>query len=352
MDNKIKNFVKESLLYFKDNGHKAYLDKYAVDKKDIDSFAKKLHTTIDYRSIKERRKELFKYMSSELKKKGFDIKQLSIDEIELEKMDVGGSIIYKAEIKVSTSEHVAVFNVGGITEYDGKLLSDGILDVERVYSLSPRKYVADDANIYTALQIFDEVCKSSEDVDFEHITQEVATLDEIDSTAKKLDIVFPPALISYWSKYSNGNKNKYNERLEVFSHQNIMGITDFFNYIWKDYYGVDEIDVYSYNGNIPYTQKQQLLVNEMNKNFFVFAVDWEDNFMEILVFDKFQNAYGFIFDQDLVAYPYIEELHNDVYKKHKDINSFFAEYINLKIAYEIDDENVSILGLFEEKSRE
>lgn len=354
MDNKIRNFLKESLLYFKDYGYKAYLEKYACDKKEILSFAKKLHTTIDYRGIEEHRKELFEYLSSKLEKKNFDIKQISIDEIELEKKDLGGLMIYKSEVKVSTAEHIAVFNIGGITEYDGKLLSDGILDLENIYSLSPHKYiVTDDTNIYSALQTFDKSSKHSDDAYFDHIAQQTATLEEIDKTAKKLDIVFPPALVNYWSEYSNGNKNKNSLMLEVFPHQNIMGITDFFNYIWKEYYGVDEINVYSHKDMYtPYTQEQKLLVDEMNKNFFVFAADGEDNFMEMLVFDKSHNAYGFIFDQDLIAYPYIEGLHKGIYKKHKDIKNFFAEYINLKIAYEIDGENVSVLDFFVGKGRE
>ena len=353
MDNKVRNFINESLLYFKDYGYKAYLEKYACNKKEILSFAKKLYTTIDYREIEERRKELFEYLSRELEKKNFDIKQISIDEIELEKKDVGGLMIYKSEVKVSTAEYIAVFNIGGITEYDGRLLSDGILDLKSIYSHSPRKYiVADDTNIYSALQTFDEASKRSDDAYFEHIAQQTATLEEIDKTAKKLDIVFPPALVNYWSEYSNGNKNKNKNSLmlEVFPHQNIMGITDFFNYIWKEYYGVDEIDVYSHEDMYtPYAQEQKLLVAEMNKNFFVFAADWKDNFMEILIFDKSHNAYGFIFDQDLIAYPYIECLHKGIYKRHKDINNFFAEYIDLKIAYEIDGENVSVLNLFEGK---
>jgi len=166
---------------------------------------------------------------------------------------------------------------------------------------------------------------------------------------KKLDVTFPKALVEYWSQYTNGDTKKRDYgRFEILPHQDVMGIADFFNYYWEEMHG-SEVNLFKYDEmNEPLNKEEENFVKDMNRKFFVFATDWNENFMEVLLFDKEHNCYGFVFDQDEILLSYLASLQKGEYKKYSNLNNFITKYINIKIAQEIDgNRDVSVEKLFE-----
>ena len=137
-----------------------------------------------------------------------------------------------------------------------------------------------------------------------------ATKNEIEKTEKKLSITLPIELKNYYLNESNGTEQDsekyaiYDERLDVFSHQRIIGIYDYFKMYWDSM----DVDIDVVNEHISKDDMQ--FVNEKNREYFVFVADWSENFIETIVFDKNGNFYRFYFDQDVHIIEYINEMIN------------------------------------------
>lgn len=135
-----------------------------------------------------------------------------------------------------------------------------------------------------------------------------ATKNEIEKTEEKLSITIPDELKNYYLNASNGTEKdseKYatsDSRLDIFSHQKIFGIYDYF----KMYWDLMEVDMDIINEQL--TKDDIRFVNQKNSEYFVFAVDWSENFIETFVFDKNHNFYRFYFDQDVHIISYINEM--------------------------------------------
>lgn len=353
IEQKIKKYVSESVLYLKNHSYKEYLEKYAFNKKEIDKVAKTLHTTIDYKAIVNTRDELYHYFSNEIKKKKFKLEEMEIDTIGVEELNKNGLLMYEAEVTVSTLGHVAVFDVKVLPIDNHILRVDGMLDFNIVKTKTKNLYISDsiDTTIYDSLSRYEKACKTSENENYRQEKNDKASLEEIRQSEKRLHTTFPSALIDYWYRVSNGDKRKRDyDSFELFSHQNIMGIADFYNYYWNDIQGV-KTDVFTSH---TYTQEEKKFIKDINENYFVFAVDWKSdlNFMDILIFNKKHNCYGFVFDQDVDLLSYIKDIENGKHVQYDDILQFMTGYINTLISENIDEDNdISIYNYFLRNSK-
>ena len=156
--------------------------------------------------------------------------------------------------------------------------------------------------------------------------------EDIEQTEAKLSIRIPDELRNYYLNESNGNKVNVTDHqlidggLDIFSHQKIFGVYDYFDFYWSVLYWGDGIDLM----NEKLSDSEMQFVLEKNKEFFVFAADWSDNFIETFVFDKKGNFYRFYFDQDLHIFEYIQDMlnnHSNVNKSHSFIE-LLSEYLD------------------------
>ncbi len=156
--------------------------------------------------------------------------------------------------------------------------------------------------------------------------------EDIEQTEAKLSIRIPDELRNYYLNEANGNKVNVTDHqlidggLDIFSHQKIFGVYDYFDFYWSvlyEGYGIELMDE-------QLSDSEMEFVLEKNKEFFVCAADWSDNFIETFVFDKEGNFYRFYFDQDLHIFEYIQDMlsnHHSINKSHS-FSKLLSEYLD------------------------
>lgn len=161
---------------------------------------------------------------------------------------------------------------------------------------------------------------------------------DIEKTEAKLSVKIPDELKNYYLNEANGTERNVTDyllidgRLDIFSHQKIFGVYDFFDFYWSvihEYYGIRIM-------NEELSESEMEFVLEKNKEFFVCAAHWSDNFIETFVFDKGGNYYRFYFDQDVHIFDYIEEMlsNHERVNKSRSFIKLLSEYLeNLKDDY-------------------
>ena len=156
---------------------------------------------------------------------------------------------------------------------------------------------------------------------------------EIEKTEKKLSCTIPSELRYYYLNEMNGSEVDekeypvYEEKLDIFSHQKIMGIYDYFKYYWED---IQEIDIEEILEHL--SEEEIFFIENNNREYFVFIADWRNNFIETFVFDKKENYYNFYFDQDVTIDIYINEMINNsnTMKKDKSLVKLLKKYLEKK----------------------
>ena len=159
---------------------------------------------------------------------------------------------------------------------------------------------------------------------------------KIIKTEQKLDCGFPEELKSYYLNEANGTEetDKYaldEQRLEIFSHQRVIGVIDYFSLYWEEEMDENPFE-YHMGCLVKLSEKEKLFIIQKNKEYFVCAVHWSENFLETFVFDKNNNFYRFNFDQDDSAIEYINEIEegSENIEKDKSLIKLFVKYIREK----------------------
>jgi len=180
------------------------------------------------------------------------------------------------------------------------------------------------------------------------LNKKKATKSEISLTEEKLSTTLPIELKNYYLNDANGterNVEKYpisEERLDIFSHQKIIGIYDYFQ-LCLEYVGTS-IEV----ANQGCSEEEIKICMQSNKDYFVCVVDWQDNFRETFLFDKKHNFYSFNFDQDEHISYYISELINnsDHTLTNKSLVKLLDDSIQERIEYLEEDIKSNVRGSF------
>ena len=190
----------------------------------------------------------------------------------------------------------------------------------------------------TVLKDFVDYIKTQKNYNNEHIISQPLNLNkttenEIEKTEKKLSCTIPYELRYYYLNEMNGTEVDekeypvYEEKLDIFSHQKIMGIYDYFKYYWED---IQEIDIEEILEHL--SEEEILFIENNNREYFVFIADWRNNFIETFVFDKKENYYNFYFDQDVTIDIYINKMINssNSIKKDKSLVKLLKKYLEKK----------------------
>ena len=173
--------------------------------------------------------------------------------------------------------------------------------------------------------VFDFICQPLND--------KKAVDKEIEKTEEKLSIKIPEELKYYYSNEANGTEVDIEEypsserRLDIFRHQKIIGISDFFEMYWDCY---DPLYLLNYQSAL--SEEESNFINDKNKEFFVCAADWDDNFIGTFVFDRNHNFYRFLFDQDLHLLEYLNDMINgsEYVKKNDSFARVLSDYLEEK----------------------
>jgi len=176
----------------------------------------------------------------------------------------------------------------------------------------------------------------------EHISQPLntnrATEEEVLKTEEKLGCKIPNELRNYYLNDANGteeNEEEYaifDETLDIFSHQKIINIYDYFKLYWEELQDENVDEVLDDTGALD-NEEEALLVKKYTNEFFVCIANWENNFIGTFVFDKVGNFYKFNFDQDEMIDRIIEDLltaDNAKYsvKKDKNLSKLLEDYLD------------------------
>ena len=161
------------------------------------------------------------------------------------------------------------------------------------------------------------------------------TLDII-NLEKRLNIKLPTSLIEFYSEFGNGVGG--GEQLEFLSTSKIIGLVDFLNDFISE--GMP-YDIFKVKGSVKLgngkalSKNEQILVNSINENYFVYAVSWHDyQRIELLIFDKNNQSCGIQFDIHDDQHVFEDYLKNfkDTTRMYPKIKPFVNRYLDYLIS--------------------
>ena len=139
---------------------------------------------------------------------------------------------------------------------------------------------------------------------------------ELIETEAKLGCTIPIELRNYYLNEANGTEEDevdeyaiFEETLEIFSHQKIVNIYDYFKLYWERVQDENVEDILDDTGILS-DDETVALIEKYKNEFFVCIVHWENNFIATFLFDKFGNYYRFYFDQDVMIDAIIKDFLN------------------------------------------